>query len=333
MKYFYLLSLSFFAFSIGMPLPANALNQGTFIQQQNEIQSESAQESEDARCPEDFNRGCTTCKVKTKEENTRFGKCVDENQLCGGERINYSCCICEQTALNTRAQTLVANSGHTFESCQEKCKALAVPGEVYRQLGVGVFGPSQTNAGPTPEAIHQQNMLCFSPAECASEEYGKSTEAFRSGFGCPSGKGRCVAPEPNIELAVGVGGVSTVTGLRGYIAVMFRFIVSIVSLVAAIMFMYGGVRYIFGSAYQDIGRAKEIMIDSLVGLAITLGAMVILNAVNPATTNLKKLEVYLINKQQILSSRFCADVQSTKEILFGDAGFSPAYKDVNKVTF
>lgn len=297
-------------------------------------------EAQEAReqCPDDFARQCS-CKEKVDETQTPVGPCLNEKQKCNVgsaeqpeyKDVYYSCCVCNQIVDGQDTQRLLAWQGHTFESCEQLCKSQSPPLAIYRQLGAGVFGPARTAAGPTPEQVHAQNALCFTPASCASAEYGGSPAAFRPGFGCPGGQGRCLAPEPNVRLSGPIGGYTTVSGIRGFIAVMFRYITGMIAVVAAIMFMYGGVLYIFRSAAGDVGRAKEIMVDSIVGLVITLGAITILNTINPATTTLKKLDIYLINKQQILLQNLCSGLSADAQ--FADAGIPPNYNDVNTANF
>jgi hypothetical protein len=91
----------------------------------------------------------------------------------------------------------------------------------------------------------------------------------------------------NIPLSVPFGSTNSVTGLPQYIATGYRFLVGIVAIVATIMVVYGGFRYLIGSATEDVKTGKEIITDAIIGMIIVLGAYVILYTVNPATLTLQ----------------------------------------------
>ncbi|MFA5935577.1 MAG: pilin [Patescibacteria group bacterium] len=269
--------------------------------------------------------------------------CYDEEEVCGENTIRYSCCFCEVTSnsIGDAGNVLVeqeAERGHTNASCKQACEtssfaSLNQEARIYSQVGAGALPPAAPGQETkTAVEVNETLKFCFAPADCASEEYGGSSEAFRPGHGCSAGEGRCVAPEPKIDLSYPIGNVKTVAGLRGFIGVIFNYAVSIAAVAAAVMFVYGGMRYIFGSAFQNIKRAKEIMIDAAIGLALVLGAMLILRTVNPETLKLNKLEIFMINKEQVLDQNFCLDIPSKKPLTFADAGQSPAFIPVGQLS-
>jgi 3D (Asp-Asp-Asp) domain-containing protein len=55
------------------------------------------------------------------------------------------------------------------------------------------------------------------------------------------------------------------------------------------MVVYGGFRYLLGSAFDDIARGKEIIQDAIAGLILIFAAYLILQTINPATLNLNVL--------------------------------------------
>jgi hypothetical protein len=276
------------------------------------------------------------CGEKTVQRtySTVNGECTEEVEACDGKTTVTSCCLCTETS-SDRGKTVNVNlmrgtNGYTYSSCQELCKK--TNGVIYRQAGAGALPPDV--AAASLAQVQEQAKYCFTASDCASEEYGGSLEAFRAGYSCPSGQGRCVAPEPQVELSFPIGNIKTVAGLRGFVSTAFNYATGIAAVAAAIMFVWGGLRYIFGSAFQNIKRAKEIMVDASVGLALTLGAMVILRAVNPTTLDLNKLEVFMINKEQFLNQNFCADVtdpQGKKDFQFADAGPAPAFTPIGQI--
>lgn len=313
--------------------PAFAIKDASDPAAQDEIKEQIKTQEE---CPQDFARGCG-CREKTKESETSFGTCVDEKQVCKDGTILYSCCVCSQIIGDRFGQQTIqemkAEGGHTYTSCEEVCAAGTPPGTVYRQVGAGTLPAPKSAAAPTAAQVQERSMLCFTPTDCASPEYGGSPEAFVSGQGCPSGQGKCVAPEPEIELSYPIGNITTVRGFRNFVAVAFNYLVSIAAIAAAVMFVYGGFRYIFGSAFKSIGEAKHIMIDAAIGLVLTLGSITILQTINKDTLDLTRLNVFLINKQQIMTNKFCQDIKSEKPLLFADAGGPrPAFTPVNQIT-
>lgn len=297
-----------------------------------------------ALCEQGPSRKANCC-IKTVEENAlpKHGKCLDEKETCkDGTVINYSCCVCAQVADGKKVETKISESRDTYTSCQQKCQALKPPGSIVTTFGAGVFGAPDTSGEPGAAELQQKSAMCFTSEECAKPEYGKSTAAFRAGQGCPSGQGRCVAPEPELTLSFPIGGIKTVQGLRNFIALIFNYLMTIAATAAAVMFVYGGFRYIVGSATENVSRAKEIMLDAAIGLLLTLGAFTILQTVNPATLTLNRLEVFMVNRQRLLSSDMCGDLKlsgsdnkptGSDKLLFAEAGQAPNYTDVNKATF
>jgi type IV secretion system pilin len=70
-----------------------------------------------------------------------------------------------------------------------------------------------------------------------------------------------------------------------YVDSGYTFAASIGGLVAVIMLIYAGYRYItsYGNP-ENISEAKDIVEKTLIGLALLVLAAVILNSINPATT-------------------------------------------------
>ncbi len=87
-----------------------------------------------------------------------------------------------------------------------------------------------------------------------------------------------------VKLAVPIGGISEVQGLPDYINIAYRYMVTIVLVVAIVMVVYGGFRYLVGASIGDIQAGKKIIQDAIVGMLLVLGAYTILSTINPATT-------------------------------------------------
>lgn len=173
------------------------------------------------------------------------------------------------------------------------------------------------------------NGLCFLPSQCA--EVGGSFEP--NVLECGATNGKCVAPEPTIRLSSSILGRVTVTGIRDFVTVAFRYLLIAGMIAAVIMFVYAGFQYILASSFIQIGSAKETMINASVGLLILFGAVTILNTVNPQLTVYNKVKVYMINKELFSQAEWCTQFSKPSgsgEIKFaeaGDPGGSIKYRD------
>lgn len=88
------------------------------------------------------------------------------------------------------------------------------------------------------------------------------------------------------------GDTVTVAYLAEYIDAGYRYLVGIIMVIAIIMVVWGGFRFLLGSAHVgNITKAKETIRDAIVGMLLVIGAFVILQTVNPATTQLRSLEL------------------------------------------
>lgn len=98
---------------------------------------------------------------------------------------------------------------------------------------------------------------------------------------------------PGLVLNAGDGESSSL--LAQYISGVYRYAVSIVAIVSAIMFIYGAFLYLVsGATSQQIQKGKDIMLDAVVGLILVLSATAILRTINPETIRLNALNISLI---------------------------------------
>lgn len=262
--------------------------------------------------------GC--CIIKQETTQTVGGPCTNETEQCSGKTpIYYSCCYCQKAGEGDTLSHLAANSGQTYESCAEICKTPPLSGTISHALGAGTL--QHQAAAPSASQIQEQAMYCFTSVECTTDPYNGR---FQPGApGCQAGEGKCIAPEPELQLSSPIGGVKSVRGFRSFVSTVFQFLIGAVGTVAAVMFVYAGFRYIFGSAFEDIKRAKEIMVDATIGLILVLSTIAILRTVNPMTLNLNVLEVFMINQSRILNAQYCKDISSSKPLALAKAGAAP----------
>jgi hypothetical protein len=242
--------------------------------------------------------------------------------------VQKATCYCECAAGDTFDACLGKAPGFpyrgaedlTVEQCAEKCKPHAIA-----QKCAGTLVPLAK--GSAPGASFSGDALCFTADECVQQ--GGIFEA--NAAGC-SGKGKCAAGESEVLLTQPIGKVTKVRGFANYLATGYQYLISISAVAATVMFTWGAFRYLLGStSLFSIEKGKQIMKDSVVGLLLLLGATAILRTVNPATTRLDPIKVYMVNTTQFANTAYCADLGGG--VRLADAGTPPnlrAYEDVSK---
>jgi len=102
------------------------------------------------------------------------------------------------------------------------------------------------------------------------------------------------AADIKLQLQVPISGISemTITGssFGQYIKAAYEFGSSAIVVLAIVMIMSGGVKWIFsGGDSGKIGEAKDTILKAALGLFIAIFAIFMLQIVSPGTTNLKSL--------------------------------------------
>ena len=98
------------------------------------------------------------------------------------------------------------------------------------------------------------------------------------------------------------------TDLSDYIRTFYTFFVTSAGILATVMIMFGGYRWITaGGNSSKISEAKETIISAALGLVLALTSYVILNTINPDITALKKLEIPIVQPMAVegSASRLC----------------------------
>lgn len=98
-------------------------------------------------------------------------------------------------------------------------------------------------------------------------------------------------PGVTFDDATLANGKVTVPFLAQYIAGIFRFAIGAAALLASIMVVYGGFRYLLGSTLGDIKAGREVIQNAVIGLIVLLCSYVILRSINPAVVNLQPLQL------------------------------------------
>lgn len=104
-------------------------------------------------------------------------------------------------------------------------------------------------------------------------------------------------PIPGIEFTKQIfdeAGRFKVPFIAQYISGVYRYLVGISAIAAAIMITYGGFLYIFAQTGIKVRQGKTIITEAVVGLVLIMGAYTILNAVNPSLVAWNPLEVPVV---------------------------------------
>ncbi len=107
------------------------------------------------------------------------------------------------------------------------------------------------------------------------------------------------ANSATVQLSVPIGEVQSVSGSPEYITVLYRYALGIVTLVAIIMVVYGGFRYLLGASMGDAKVGQKVISDAIGGMVILFLAYVILYTVNPKTVRLSLPDIRRIQSVSI----------------------------------
>lgn len=253
----------------------------------------------------------------TVEKDGSDGKGKIEKEVCrDGAPIYYGDCYCivGQAVVppdeNSRGRS-------TYSACDVDCKQKQ--GRIDFTQGIGRY---RAEISGVPQQDVNINPLCYKPEDCALDD-GVFEGLDKA---CPDGQGKCRAKEPVITLSSPILSQVTVTGIRGWIELMFRFAVGAAIFASALMFVYGGFKYILNSSFMSIGSAKETMVNGLIGMILTLGAVALLNTVNPATTRYDQLVIHKVNRIQFSMFNWCDNYKPARPgtpLKFGESGDPP----------
>lgn len=91
-------------------------------------------------------------------------------------------------------------------------------------------------------------------------------------------------------------GKVSIPWIGAYFAGVYRYLISVSLVAAALMVVYGGFKYILGATMGDVQSGKETISSALAGLVLVLCAYTVLAAINPATLSPKGLEIEVARK-------------------------------------
>ncbi|TSC83952.1 MAG: Uncharacterized protein G01um101413_755 [Parcubacteria group bacterium Gr01-1014_13] len=173
--------------------------------------------------------------------------------------------------------------------------------------------------------IPETNPFCWHLEDCQKfrKQYGGSgtgEEGFVSNASvapCQGGEGplkwgRCL-PAGTTKTEISFGGKSEFTNIGDFIVLMYKYMLTIASIVAAVMILIAGVQWITsGGNSEAIGSAKKRIAGALIGLFIGYMSYFVLNSINPALVNLRLPQVWMV-KPISLTPEFCSQLEKPGE--------------------
>ena len=287
--------------------------------------------------------------VNTKQCPTKL---YEGSDACRKDSL-FACCICKSKADTSDTPTRVRigssdEAGYNCAKCSAACATApgltdGVPDFAilpYSAASCGTIAPApgQTGGAQGNAALNQKarteeqvNPFCFTSAECATA--AGSVENFKPGNGCPSkgkdAQGYCRSPEPDQPLQNPIAGVTSIRGLKNYIALLFNVSIGFIIVAASIMFMWGAFKYMVSTISSQIAGASETMVDAVIGLALGLSSYVILTNIAPNTLNFKSYDINMMNRISFFNVVFCKSIASKDPAKFGNAGTPEAPLDYN----
>ncbi|MFA6099853.1 MAG: pilin [Patescibacteria group bacterium] len=287
-----------------------------------------------------------TNKAGCPEDQPLFCCIMKKNRCNDSSRLPTKIYLC------TTASQCTANSGAVFAGGPSGC-GTAYPiccefndspdnktpmlnlGEPLQGLS-GATGGRTAAVSRVARKYQNINSFCYTEVDCAKSS---AAGAWVKGNGCPNKgntpQGYCKAPPPQYDLQYPIGGVKTISDLKNFIGLIFNYAMGIIMIVAAVIFVYGGLRYMFAAISDDVQVGKTIMVDSVIGLLLGLGAYAIMANVNFNTVNLRSFDVFMINKLSFYDALYCKDVlpaAGKDEVKLQEAGtpFAPENFDITK---
>lgn len=160
--------------------------------------------------------------------------------------------------------------------------------------------------------------LCFQKSECEGPKYKGAAQLepfcqIASSQHSQSAVDRqfiysCFAPQPDINLQVSIGGYK-VEGIEQYIVRIYSYFVGITGVVAGIMIIWAGVKWLTSGGIPDrISDAKKKIGNALIGMVLVLGSYVILQTINPALVNLRLPPVKMAREVVELIETECRNI-------------------------
>jgi hypothetical protein len=212
--------------------------------------------------------------------------------------------------------------------------------------------PTPTTAQTTFDSEH----LCFVPTECEKTMLSESmcegdkgccvadrcfvpdnrcnTSASATEGGVKAGL--CYARSGTVNLSVNLGPTSKVVDLGDYISSLYNYGTSIAAVVAALMIVIGGFRFLVSGDVSKASKGKENIMNAIIGLALVLSAYLILNTVNPELVTLRLPKVPIVKRTTFVGcsmTELCVPCGETYGVGVKENGDPPSQGDCSYVQY
>jgi len=169
------------------------------------------------------------------------------------------------------------------------------------------------------------NPLCWEKKECeearaefVGESNAKAAEGWMENqYPCDSiGWGMCLPANATVA-QVSFGGSKQFKNVGEYIKTVYNYSLIMIGILAVVMIIIAGVQWISsGGNGEVIKQSRKRITGAVIGLFIAFMSYNILQAINPATVNLRLPQVYMV-RQSILPSKWCRELDPKTDFAFG----------------
>ena len=235
------------------------------------------------------------------------------------------CCLVKPTA--TRAQTSTGCCKSTVGNCYARspsdcpsvyvwlpfgsgqtqcadiaaCNQAVTPGTGCCQASGGSScSDNLTDSVCPPPSVFNVGKICSSITACQKTSTTTTPIPSSSSIKSTVTKDIEFTPEISIFGLLKAGETYTIssTSIADYIRIIFIAFVWIVGIIAVVMVIYGGIRWIAaaGNAGQ-INEARSIINNAIIGVIIALTSVVLLNIINPNLTSFKGLKLSHVEQE------------------------------------
>lgn len=120
-------------------------------------------------------------------------------------------------------------------------------------------------------------------------------------------------PTINFTEVAARGNLLSLPFLADYITGLYKYLLTIVGVLAGIMLTIGGVKYLTSSGSQErVTSAKNTITNALIGLIIAFGSYVILFTVNPELVRFKALSIERVNPVELVFNEMLTTTVDTR---------------------
>jgi len=164
--------------------------------------------------------------------------------------------------------------------------------------------------------IPELNPLCWEKEDCLKQrEFYGVTGTTEQAKGCieenpckTEGWCKCL-PAGRTDTSIAIGGKTSFIHMGDYMMVVFNYALMIAGILAVLVIIVAGLQWLTSGGNSDtIGRAKKRLGGALVGLFLAYGSFFILGQINPALTNLRLPQVWMLKPQELMPT-FCSELK------------------------